>query len=101
MKEKIKICLTDIIDICNEYDRDIVNSVYDEYLGMDLLNGVSNYILSGHIWELMSLIYGLKYSDSDYERFHDVLYSVCRSMGIGTEFLGDDDVPFYIWLPNG
>ena len=100
MKTEIKRCLMDLIEICKEYDRDIVNSVYDDYLGMDLLNGVSDYIVSGHIWELMSSIYGLEYNDREYEKFHDDLYSVCRSMDIETEILSEDEVEFYIWLPN-
>jgi len=98
MEKLIKDYLTDIINDYQGNGRDFVNYKYDKHLGMELLFGSSNYIISSSLWDLMSAEYGLRYNDDDFEEFHNDLYYVCCSMGLRIEPLRDDEIPFYIWL---
>ena len=93
---KIKDCLAEIINDYQGNGRDFVNFKYDEYIGMDILHGENNYILSYNLWELVSYKYGYGFSDDDFVDFHDYLYSVCCLMNYTIIPIQNDEIPFYI-----
>jgi len=94
---KIKDCLAEIISDYQGNGKEFVNFKYDEYIGMDILHGENNYILSYNLWELMSNKYGFGYGDDDaFVIFHEYLYSVCHLMNYKILPIQNDEIPFYI-----